>query len=138
MLESGVFATLWAGEGLVHACPQGEVVDALLAVVMTAREHLWLCVVLMTDGTGDLFLQIFDTFFHHVFVFSHSLVSRGTPFVGSYRVCIWAPFLFFGNSLQRAVSVAFKHSVILNTLHKQEISRDYIPLTVTNLFIKAS
>ena len=35
--ESGVFATLWTGEGLVHACPQGEVVDALLAVVMTAR-----------------------------------------------------------------------------------------------------
>ena len=39
---------------LVHARPQGEVVDALLAVIMTAREHLWLCVVLMTDGTGDL------------------------------------------------------------------------------------
>ena len=70
--KSGVFATLWAGEGLVYACPQGEVVDALLAVVMTAREHLWLCVVLMTDGTDDLFLQILDNFFHHVFVFSHS------------------------------------------------------------------
>ena len=52
--ESGVFATLWTGEGLVRARPQDEVMDALLAVVMTAREHLWLCVVLMTDGTRDL------------------------------------------------------------------------------------
>ena len=36
---------LCADEGLVHAHPQGEVVDALLAVVIAALEHLGICVV---------------------------------------------------------------------------------------------
>jgi hypothetical protein len=69
--EGGVFATLWAGEGLVDACPQGKAVDALLAVVVTAREHLWLCVVLMTDGTRDLLLQLLHTFLNIVFALGH-------------------------------------------------------------------
>ena len=36
--EGGVCTTLWAGEGLVDACLQGKCVDALLAVIVKARE----------------------------------------------------------------------------------------------------
>ena len=59
--EGGVFATLRAGEGLVYACLQSQAVDALLAVLVTAREHLGISVVVMADGTGDLFLQVLHT-----------------------------------------------------------------------------
>ncbi len=54
--EGGVLTTLGAGEWLVSACPQGQSVDALFAVVVAAREDLGLCVMLVTDGTGDLLL----------------------------------------------------------------------------------
>jgi hypothetical protein len=45
--EGGVLTTLWTGEWLVNTLPEGELVEAALAV-MAAREHLWLGVVLMT------------------------------------------------------------------------------------------
>lgn len=73
--EGGIFATLWAGERLVDACHEGKAVDALLAVVVTAREHLRLCVVLMTDGTCDLFLQLQYTFLDVIFALGHGYLS---------------------------------------------------------------
>ncbi len=54
--EGGVLTTLGAGEWLVSACPQCQSVDTLFAVVVAAREDLGLCVMLVTDGTGDLLL----------------------------------------------------------------------------------
>ena len=44
--ESGVLATLWTGEWLVSTLPEGELMEALLAVVMAVREHLGLSVVI--------------------------------------------------------------------------------------------
>ncbi len=35
-----------------------QLVDALFAVVMAAREDLWLIVMLVTDATSDLLLQL--------------------------------------------------------------------------------
>ena len=66
--EGGVLATLWTGEGLVQACPQGQMVDTLLAVVMAARKHLGLLVVLVTDGTRDFIFQILQA---KIFLLSH-------------------------------------------------------------------
>ncbi len=54
--EGGVLTTLGAGEWLVSAFPQGQSIDALLAVVVAAREDLGICVMLLTDGTRDLLL----------------------------------------------------------------------------------
>ncbi len=62
--EGGVCTTFWAREGLSGAFPLGKAKDALLAVVVTAREHLGLSVVLTTNGTGDLLLQILQSFLH--------------------------------------------------------------------------
>ncbi len=56
--EGGVLTTLGAGEWLVSACPQCQSVDTLFAVVVAAREDFGLCVMLVTDGTGDLFLEL--------------------------------------------------------------------------------
>ena len=55
--EGGVCTTLRAGEGLVNTCLQGKCVDALLAVIVEAREYLGFSVVLMANSTRDLFLQ---------------------------------------------------------------------------------
>ena len=60
--ESGVLATLWTGEWLAKALPEGELMEALLAVVMAAREHLGLSVVIVADATHDLFLQVLHSF----------------------------------------------------------------------------
>ena len=57
--EGGVCTTLWAGEGLVNTCPQGKCVDALLAVIVEAREYLGISVVLMADSTGHFFFKFF-------------------------------------------------------------------------------
>ena len=75
----GVLATLWTGEGLVQACPQGQAVDTLLAVIMTARKHLGLLVVLVTDSTRDLFFQI-----PHTRTFSFSHFSTSYKFTHAY------------------------------------------------------
>ena len=63
--EGGVLTTLGAGEWLVNACPQGQSMDALFAVVVAAREDLGLCIMVMTDGTRDLLLQLLHTFLYH-------------------------------------------------------------------------
>ena len=57
--EGGVCTTLWAGEGLVNTCPQGKCVDALLAVIVEAREYLGIGVVVMADSTSDFFFKFF-------------------------------------------------------------------------------
>ena len=55
--QSGL-TTVGAGERLVGWVATGECEDALLAVVVTTREQLWLLVAVMTDATGHLLLQI--------------------------------------------------------------------------------
>ena len=71
--EGGGFATLWAGEGVAEASSLGKVKDTLLAVVVTAREHLGVSVVLEADGARDLLLQLPHTFLHRVLsTLSHS------------------------------------------------------------------
>ena len=64
--EADVPATLRTGEGLAQATPQGQLVQTLLAVVVAARQHLGLLVVLVTDGASDLLFQdvLSDTFSH--------------------------------------------------------------------------
>ena len=51
--------------------------EALLAVVMAAREHLGLSVVIMADGTRDLFLQVLHSFLDWISTFSH---DRGASY----------------------------------------------------------
>ena len=74
--EGGVLATLWTGEWLVQASPEGQAEDALLAVVVAARQHLRLGVVTMTDRTCYLFLKFLNAFLHNTS--SHS--PRSTRF----------------------------------------------------------
>ena len=45
--------------------------DALFAVVVAAREDLGLCIMVMTDGTRDLLLQLLHTFLYNSF--SHDI-----------------------------------------------------------------
>ena len=59
--ESGLTATFRAMEGLARLCPEGQLEDALLAVVVETRENLRLSVVLLADGTDDLTLQLLQT-----------------------------------------------------------------------------
>ncbi len=54
---SGLTA-IGAGERLVGSVATGECEDALLAVVVTTREQLWLLVAVMTDATGHFLLEI--------------------------------------------------------------------------------
>ena len=49
--------------------------EALLAVVMAAREHLGLSVVIMADGTCDLFLQVLHSFLDWISTFSHDKIN---------------------------------------------------------------
>ncbi len=58
--------TFGAGEWLVSACPQGQSMDALFAEVVAAREDLGLIIMLVTDGTRDLLLQLLHTFLYHL------------------------------------------------------------------------
>ncbi len=66
--EGSVLTTLGAGEWLVSAFPQGQLVDALFTEVVAAREDLGLIIMLMADGTRDLLLQLLHHFIH---LFSH-------------------------------------------------------------------
>ena len=68
--ESGFRATFRARKWLASSC-LGQFEDALLAVVVEARECLWLCVVLLADATCDLPLQLLQTLFLHGIAFSH-------------------------------------------------------------------
>ena len=49
--------------------------DAVLAEVVKAREDLGVCIVFMTDCTGDLFLQVLEIFLHHSCLKCHGLYS---------------------------------------------------------------
>ena len=69
--ESGVLATLGTGEGLVGGCPEGQIEDTLLAVVVETRKKLRLSVVLLADGTGDLLLHVFKTLTFLLYFVSH-------------------------------------------------------------------
>ena len=55
--KSGSIATIWAREGFaVVSYLQSLAVDALLTVVVEAREHLGISVVVTAQGTCDPFL----------------------------------------------------------------------------------
>ena len=47
--EIGLTATFRAIEGLARLCPEGQLEDALLAVVVETRENLGLSVVLLAN-----------------------------------------------------------------------------------------
>jgi hypothetical protein len=84
--EGSGLATLWARKGFVDPCPQCEAVDTLLAVVVTAREQLWISVVVVADGTRDLPFQIFHA---GVLSLGHSMVARqrgGGNWVGYFSL----------------------------------------------------
>ena len=59
--KSGLTATFRAMEGLARLCPEGQLEDTLLAVVVETRENLGLTVVLLADGTCDFTLQLLQT-----------------------------------------------------------------------------
>ncbi len=73
--EGGVLTALGAGEWLASAFPQSQLVDALFAEVVAAREDLGLIIMLTADGTRDLLLQLLHTFLYHHFIhlFSHDI-----------------------------------------------------------------
>ena len=56
---------------LVSALPAGELMEVLLAVVMAARQHLGLRVVLVADGACDFTLKILHSFLNSILSFSH-------------------------------------------------------------------
>jgi len=49
--------TFRAMEGLARLCSEGQLEDALLAVVVETKENLRLSTVLLADGTCDFTLQ---------------------------------------------------------------------------------
>ena len=54
-------ATFRAVEGLARLSLEGQLEDALLAVLVETRENLRLSVVFLADGTCDLTLQLLQT-----------------------------------------------------------------------------
>ena len=54
--QQSELSTVGTGERLVGWVSTGEFEDALLAVVVTTWQQLWLLVVIMADTTGDLLL----------------------------------------------------------------------------------
>ncbi len=68
--QSGL-TTVRARERLVGLVATGECEDALLAVVVTTREQLWLLVAVMTDATGHLLLEISNNWINWIRSFGH-------------------------------------------------------------------
>ena len=64
-------SALGARKGAVGPCSEGQLSDALLAVVVEAREDLGIAEVLLTNGTGDLLLQLLQPFLHGIRSFRH-------------------------------------------------------------------
>ena len=74
---------LWYNKQAMHTCylqswrkwsqAGRELMEALLAVVMAARQHLGLRIVLVANGASDLLLQIlcFDDLLSFSFMISH-------------------------------------------------------------------
>ena len=69
--EGGLLATLWAREWLVGGYPEGQLEDALLAIVVKAREDLGVCVVLLAYSTSNLLFQLLQTLPLMYNTFSH-------------------------------------------------------------------
>ena len=68
--EWSPYNTLGKRNGLLMPVLRASFEDALLAVVVKAREDLWLCVVLLTDRTSDILLKILQGLLPFI-TFSH-------------------------------------------------------------------
>jgi len=69
--QNGSPPALGAREGAVRPGSEGQLSDALFAVVVEAGEDLGLAEVILTNGAGDLLLQLFQSLLYCVWSFSH-------------------------------------------------------------------
>ena len=69
--QKGFPPALGARKGAVGPGSEGQLSDALLAVVVEAREDLGFAEVLLTNGASDLLLQLFQPLLYHVRSFRH-------------------------------------------------------------------
>jgi len=69
--QNGSPPALRTREGLVGPGSEGQLSDALFAVVVEAGEDLGLAEVILTNGAGDLLLQLFHSLLYRVWSFSH-------------------------------------------------------------------
>ena len=78
LMQNNFPPALGTHKGTVGPCSTGQLLDALLAVVVEAREDLGFAEVLLTNRAGNLLLQLFQTLLQCVRGFRHRNLYQNT------------------------------------------------------------